>query len=123
ATPYIPIPLYPQVGLDSTGAATTTSDSFETLWSAQYFVQHPKLYFEYSTTASGTSGTQEYRVMVGGVEVYRSAGVTYEAKLVSIPGWGTTIKPLNLVEVAVQARATGDSTAYLWIHCFYGHRS
>jgi len=79
ATPYVPVPLYPGLGVNTLPAGTT-STSFTALWIARAPKQQPRLALSFLATApAGTTG--EVRATVGASALGAGAVVTGGALL------------------------------------------
>ena len=115
--PYLDIPLYRGRTADWT---TTTSGSFEDLYTAGFDAQHPRLGWNLMMTDTGATG--EARILVDGSPVGSTFSYTTPAVWIDSVAHGASLHVTH--QVTVQARRTGGAGAlYLSPYYMRGHSS
>jgi hypothetical protein len=125
ARPYVALRLVPSSEAQISGTSfypSHTNTTFTRLWTGFNAVFHPRVQVGVATATSG-GGSSRWRLVVNGTDT--TGEVTGSGiRSVAIPGWGTTVKPGNTVEFAVEGRiADGGTRVFVNVDRFFALQS
>lgn len=119
--PYLNYHLAPTTNAQLNGTTlvpTTTSASYVALYEGRPYVWHPKVSYDISISATGTT---DWRITANGTTVF--TGSPTASGDFDIPGWGSAVTPGEVVTFEIQARNTGGGLTRVMVRRFEGRQS
>lgn len=106
--PYVPLRLVPSSEAQISGTSfwpSHTNTSFTRVMYGFNPVFHPKIEIGVATATSG-GGSAEWRLLLNSTDVTGTVSGP-ATRVVSVPGWGSTVTPGNTVEFTLEIRIAG----------------
>jgi hypothetical protein len=119
--PYWPYPLAPTTNAMLNGTVlvpTTTSAAYVSIYEGRPSVWHPRVSYDIGISATGVT---DWRILANGTVVF--TGSASSSGEFSIPGWGTTVFPDDVVTFTIEARNTGGGFTRVMVRRFEGHQT
>lgn len=109
--PYVPLRLVPSGEAQLSGTSfwpSHTNTSFTRVMYGFNPIFHPKVEIGVSTATAG-GGSAEWRLLLNGTDVTGTVSGS-ASRVVSIPGWGTSVLPAHTVEFSIELRIAGGGS-------------
>lgn len=119
--PYWPYPLAPTTNAMLNGTVlvpTTTSAAYVAIYEGRPSVWHPRVSYDIGISATGVT---DWRILANGTVVF--TGSPSANGEFTIPGWGTTVFPDDVVTFTIEARNTGGGLTRVMVRRFEGRQT
>ena len=97
---------------------STNSAAYVAIYEGRPTVWHPVVSYDVGISATGVT---DWRILVNGTVVF--TGSPSASGVFSIPGWGSSITPGEIVTFTIEARNTGAGTTRVMVRRFEGRQS